>query len=147
MKQQGFTLVELLITIAIIGVLAAVAVPQYTLYTDRAAYSEVKLAASPFKQGIVICGAIEQTMANCNTAGQNGVPAGFAAGSNPSPLVDSVTVGTPNGGNAATQVDIVVTPNAAQGIAATDTYTLTGTMPAGGGVITWAETCARAELC
>ena len=145
MKQQGFTLVELLITIAIIGVLAAVAVPQYNLYTDRAAYSEVKLAASPFKQGIVICGAIQQTMANCNTANLNGVPANIAANSSPSTLVNSVTVGA--GPNSTTQVDILVTPNAAQGIVATDTYTLRGTMPAGGGVITWAETCARAELC
>ena len=146
MKQQGFTLVELLITIAIIGVLAAVAVPQYNLYTDRAAYSEVKLAASPFKQGIVICGAIQQTMANCNTANQNGVPANIAADSDPSTLVDSVTVGAGTDNN--TQVDILVTPNAVQGITANDTYTLTGTMPAGGGVITWVESCGgRAELC
>ncbi|WP_445356753.1 prepilin-type N-terminal cleavage/methylation domain-containing protein [Microbulbifer sp. ANSA002] len=51
-KQQGFTLIELMIVVAIIGILAAVALPAYQDYTARAKVSEVVLAATACKAAI-----------------------------------------------------------------------------------------------
>lgn len=50
--QQGFTLIELMIVVAIIGILAAIALPAYQDYTNRAKVSEIVIAMAPWKTAV-----------------------------------------------------------------------------------------------
>lgn len=52
-KQQGFTLIELMIVVAIIGILAAVAIPNYQTYVARSQLSEALGLASGLKSGLI----------------------------------------------------------------------------------------------
>lgn len=92
--QAGFTLIELLIVVAIIGILAAIAVPSYQNYRNKARFSEVVQATQPFKMAVEGCivtqGITSGTAVTGCANGSNGVPAAVAAGA--AGLVDSVSV-------------------------------------------------------
>lgn len=74
-NQQGFTLVELMIVIAIIAILSAIGLPAYQNYLQKAALTDMLQTAMPFKTAVELC-AIEHGGAESCSAGSNGVPSG-----------------------------------------------------------------------
>ena len=85
--QKGFTLIELMIVVALLGILAAVALPAYQTYTEKAKFSEVVIATSSAKSAVVIC---IQSGSGCEVLTDNTscIVTGWANGQ----YVDSVVV-------------------------------------------------------
>jgi type IV pilus assembly protein PilA len=79
--QKGFTLIELMIVLAIIGILAVVSLPIYQNYSDRATFSELILAIIPRKAAIELA---IQTRSPANlaalTGGTLGIPGDIVVG-------------------------------------------------------------------
>ncbi|MFB0721555.1 type IVa pilus major pilin TapA [Aeromonas salmonicida] len=142
-KQSGFTLIELMIVVAIVAILAAIALPAYQTYTQKARFTEVVSATGPFKTAIEVC--VQTTgataMGGCD-AGTNGVPPAISVANG---TVASVAVNDTTNAITATAV-------AADFGGVGYTYILTPTLA--NGKVTWAKdasgaagTCVAAGLC
>ena len=135
-KKQGFTLIELMIVIAIIGILAAIAIPQYQTYSNKAKMTEVIQATNPYKIGVELCYLNTSAYACQGSTGEIPPSPTAAAG-----YVASITVDSSNGEITAT----------ASGISGSPTYKLIPHPPgsAAAAMLTWSKggTCVTLSLC
>lgn len=135
--QKGFTLIELMIVVAIIGILASIALPAYQDYTRRARATELVLATAPYKLGATECFISGSCNSNGtwtdpepNNRGRYGLPNNVTANTVASSMVQSVAMAASSNG-----VAITVTPKAKKGFAAADTFILSG--KPSNGTLTW----------
>lgn len=93
-KEKGFTLIELMVVIAIIGALSSIAAQMYGSYTKRSKFTEVILAAVPVKRAIESCIVVKLNTSQCDTWEKIGITHNQIMST--SDLISSVTISNSN---------------------------------------------------
>ena len=136
--QKGFTLIELMIVVAIIGILAAIAIPQYQDYVTRARWSDNITSVAALKMAVAQC--LQENggvLASCDTVAKLTTTVGYPGVQNP-----------PNGTVALTAATAAIVITGAVQLPA---CTVTMSPTVGSNAVTWASvtgggaTCTRAQ--
>lgn len=111
-RELGFTLLELLVVIAVIGVLASLAVPRFQNHIKKAKFVEVINAASPYKTAVELCVQRGIALTGCDS-GSNGIPEASTSASS-SGVLASIAVAdgvvTTTGGDVVDGATYILTP-------------------------------------
>lgn len=134
-NQKGFTLIELMIVVAIVGILAAVALPAYQNYSKKAKFSEVLAAGSGVKTAVEVCIQSTGLEASCDEASEIDYTLSNAAAGQ---YVSSVAL---TGSGDATITVTAVSTNGLSGETAVFAPTITGQ------AVSWSVTCSDTTLC
>ena len=132
--QKGFTLIELMIVVAIIGILAAVALPAYQDYTVRAKVSEGLIAASAART------AVSEVYANAGTM----LPSAASMNVQSQASKYVASVGWTRTGADGGDVTVTLTGDTGLGAAAGTTLILRATGTPGSGAVAW--TCGKGTI-
>jgi len=149
--QQGFTLIELMIVVAIIGILASIAIPQYEAFIQRSEFKVMETGVASYKLGVEMCAQERSSDPTPLSVCQNGaggiarpgrlgdIPAATVTGSR-ADAVDTIAV-------AANGVITATSYAGAFGQTAATTYILTPAITSGNVIWTMSGTCVAARLC
>jgi type IV pilus assembly protein PilA len=122
-SQKGFTLIELMIVVAIIGILAAIAIPQYQDYVTRARWAENNTIIAPVKAAVAECLQMNNSvLTSCDTVLELTTATGYPA--------------LPTNSNNLSSVALTAT---------TAAIVVTGTAAVGSCVVTWTPSVADAN--
>ncbi|WP_427976647.1 pilin [Agarivorans sp.] len=137
-KQAGFTLIELMIVVAIVAILAAVALPAYFTYVQKSNFADVVAAAQSYKLKVELCYNMTGDMTTCDAGAHAGttyaIPAAISAADGNIASMDVANgVITGTGVTEAGGYTYIITPNTS----------------GSAGRVTWAQsgTCQAADFC
>ena len=141
--QKGFTLIELMIVVAIVGILAAVALPAYQNYSKKAKFSEVLAAATGVKSAIEIC--FQTNVSGDDGSGGNDLRTCDTETEIDYTLTDAEVGAYVSDVSVASNTAIITATAVSTSGLSGETVTYTPTISGNG--LTWASSCSDTDLC